>query len=159
MKQLEFFIGTVKISGRTDWFSLDSAVIQAFKVSLLRDRNIHTFRDDINDTEELFSCHRVPVGVFSGGGPRLHSRSLSGLHLQLQSKPSEEGSGSAAARDASCAPLQQRLLLHQRDSERSVCWGCWVTMGTGDVPYWLETRHSSYIQGLDFDMSIIHPQQ
>ncbi|KTG31048.1 hypothetical protein cypCar_00049797 [Cyprinus carpio] len=31
VKQLEFFIGTVKISGRTDWFSLDSAVIQAFK--------------------------------------------------------------------------------------------------------------------------------
>uniref|UniRef100_A0A9J8B8A3 Neuron navigator 1 n=1 Tax=Cyprinus carpio carpio TaxID=630221 RepID=A0A9J8B8A3_CYPCA len=31
VKQLEFFIGTVKISGRTDWFALDSAVIQAFK--------------------------------------------------------------------------------------------------------------------------------
>ncbi|XP_059426390.1 neuron navigator 1 isoform X3 [Carassius carassius] len=31
VKQLEFFIGTVKVSGRTDWFSLDSAVIQAFK--------------------------------------------------------------------------------------------------------------------------------
>ncbi|XP_016141321.1 neuron navigator 1 [Sinocyclocheilus grahami] len=31
VKQLEFFIGTVKISGRTDWFSLDSVVIQAFK--------------------------------------------------------------------------------------------------------------------------------
>ncbi|KAK9973803.1 hypothetical protein ABG768_024506 [Culter alburnus] len=31
VKQLEFFIGAVKISGRTDWFALDSAVIQAFK--------------------------------------------------------------------------------------------------------------------------------
>ncbi|XP_059415648.1 neuron navigator 1-like isoform X3 [Carassius carassius] len=31
VKQLEFFIGTVKICGRTDWFALDSAVIQAFK--------------------------------------------------------------------------------------------------------------------------------
>nr|XP_017212245.1 neuron navigator 1 isoform X6 [Danio rerio] len=31
VKQLEFFIGSVRISGRTDWFSLDSAVIQAFK--------------------------------------------------------------------------------------------------------------------------------
>uniref|UniRef100_A0A673J4T7 Neuron navigator 1-like n=1 Tax=Sinocyclocheilus rhinocerous TaxID=307959 RepID=A0A673J4T7_9TELE len=31
VKQLEFFIGTVKISGRTEWFSLDSVVIQAFK--------------------------------------------------------------------------------------------------------------------------------
>ncbi|XP_050968765.1 neuron navigator 1 isoform X3 [Labeo rohita] len=31
VKQIEFFIGAVKISGRTDWFSLDSAVIQAFK--------------------------------------------------------------------------------------------------------------------------------
>ncbi|XP_065135563.2 neuron navigator 1 isoform X1 [Paramisgurnus dabryanus] len=31
VKQLEFFIGTVKISGRTDWFALDSAVSQAFK--------------------------------------------------------------------------------------------------------------------------------
>ncbi|XP_077053868.1 neuron navigator 1 isoform X6 [Siphateles boraxobius] len=31
VKQLEFFIGTVKISGRTDWFALDSAVMQAFK--------------------------------------------------------------------------------------------------------------------------------
>uniref|UniRef100_A0A671SGI6 Neuron navigator 1 n=1 Tax=Sinocyclocheilus anshuiensis TaxID=1608454 RepID=A0A671SGI6_9TELE len=31
VKQLEFFIGTVKISGQTEWFSLDSVVIQAFK--------------------------------------------------------------------------------------------------------------------------------
>ncbi|XP_016312636.1 neuron navigator 1 isoform X5 [Sinocyclocheilus anshuiensis] len=31
VKQLEFLIGTVKMSGRTDWFALDSAVIQAFK--------------------------------------------------------------------------------------------------------------------------------
>uniref|UniRef100_A0A672N4A3 Neuron navigator 1 n=1 Tax=Sinocyclocheilus grahami TaxID=75366 RepID=A0A672N4A3_SINGR len=31
VKQLEFFIGAVQISGRTDWFALDSAVIQAFK--------------------------------------------------------------------------------------------------------------------------------
>ncbi|XP_067316596.1 neuron navigator 1 isoform X2 [Pseudorasbora parva] len=30
-KQLEFFLGTVKLSGRTDWPALDSAVIQAFK--------------------------------------------------------------------------------------------------------------------------------
>ncbi|XP_039509754.1 neuron navigator 1 isoform X7 [Pimephales promelas] len=31
VKQLEFFIGAVRISGRTDWFALDTAVIQAFK--------------------------------------------------------------------------------------------------------------------------------
>ncbi|XP_051567909.1 neuron navigator 1-like [Myxocyprinus asiaticus] len=31
VKQLEFFIGTVQISGRTDWFSLDSALSRVFK--------------------------------------------------------------------------------------------------------------------------------
>ncbi|XP_051986405.1 neuron navigator 1-like isoform X1 [Xyrauchen texanus] len=31
VKQQEFFIGSVKISGRTDWFALDSAVSWAFK--------------------------------------------------------------------------------------------------------------------------------
>lgn len=33
VKQVEFFIGTVKLTGRTDWFALDSAVCLAFKVS------------------------------------------------------------------------------------------------------------------------------
>lgn len=32
-KQLEFFIGLVKLSGQTDWGTLDAAVCQAFKVS------------------------------------------------------------------------------------------------------------------------------
>uniref|UniRef100_A0AAR2IWQ7 Neuron navigator 1 n=1 Tax=Pygocentrus nattereri TaxID=42514 RepID=A0AAR2IWQ7_PYGNA len=31
VKQLEFFIGMVKLSGRTDWSTLDSAICQAFK--------------------------------------------------------------------------------------------------------------------------------
>ncbi|XP_036427154.1 neuron navigator 1 isoform X2 [Colossoma macropomum] len=31
VKQLEFFIGVVKLSGRTDWSALDSAICQAFK--------------------------------------------------------------------------------------------------------------------------------
>lgn len=31
VKQVEFFIGTVKLTGRTDWFALDSAVCLAFK--------------------------------------------------------------------------------------------------------------------------------
>ncbi|KAA0712592.1 Neuron navigator 1 [Triplophysa tibetana] len=34
VKQVEFFIGTVKLSGRTDWFALDSAVCLAFKDSM-----------------------------------------------------------------------------------------------------------------------------
>lgn len=33
VKQLEFFIGMVKLSGPTDWSTLDSAICQAFKVS------------------------------------------------------------------------------------------------------------------------------
>lgn len=33
VKQLEFFIGLVKLSGQTDWSTLDSAICQAFKVS------------------------------------------------------------------------------------------------------------------------------
>lgn len=34
-KQLEFFIGMVKLSGQTDWCTLDSAICQAFKVSCM----------------------------------------------------------------------------------------------------------------------------
>lgn len=34
VKQQDFFIGTVRVNGRMDWSMLDSAVGQAFKVSL-----------------------------------------------------------------------------------------------------------------------------
>lgn len=34
-KQLEFFIGMIKLSGQTDWCTLDSAVCKAFKVSCM----------------------------------------------------------------------------------------------------------------------------
>lgn len=33
VKQQDFFVGTVRVSGRMDWPMLDSAVSQAFKVS------------------------------------------------------------------------------------------------------------------------------
>ena len=36
VKQQDFFIGTVRVNGRMDWPMLDSAVGQAFKVSLNR---------------------------------------------------------------------------------------------------------------------------
>lgn len=34
VKQQDFFVGTVRVNGRMDWPMLDSAVSQAFKVSL-----------------------------------------------------------------------------------------------------------------------------
>lgn len=90
---MEFFIGTVQLSSRTDWFALDSAVSLAFKVSA----SVFCFEAV---TIKRDACVDVFVGVFECGGPQLQSGSVSRLHLQLQSESSQESVRSSTARDS-----------------------------------------------------------